>query len=167
MKYIKYVITLFMLSNSANAAVITSDWKSVSDQLITRDTVSGLDWLNLTETNNMSYTAVNSQLSSGGIFEGWRYATNDEVVFLWNNFSIDLSPRPEFSVDGLDPGLIEASSFLGNIMNEYASGYIAGLLGYTSDSISNNRHTRLGAYALGANLAGNTVPVTTYNHMGD
>jgi len=51
----------------------------------TRDTISGLDWLDLTETVNMSYDSVSSQTGTGGSFEGWRYASSIELSSFWDN----------------------------------------------------------------------------------
>lgn len=46
---------------------------------ITRDTESGLDWLDLTETVGLSYNEVTAQMGPGGAYEGWRYATTQEL----------------------------------------------------------------------------------------
>lgn len=55
---------------------------------ITHDTSTGLDWLDLTFTQNMSYNYVVSQFGSGGVFSGFRHATNAEVSQLWTNAGI-------------------------------------------------------------------------------
>ncbi|MCW9057043.1 MAG: hypothetical protein OQK47_10530, partial [Gammaproteobacteria bacterium] len=55
--------TVLILSTSANATIIEANWQSVGD--ITRDTVSGLNWLDLTETLGMSRIAVEDQLVAG------------------------------------------------------------------------------------------------------
>lgn len=49
---------------------------------ITHDTVTGLEWLDLTASRNISYDAITVQFASGGIFEGWRHATKLEVETL-------------------------------------------------------------------------------------
>lgn len=54
------------------------------DQYFT-DSQSGLDWLDLTETQGMSFNYVSSQLGVGGEFEGWRYATSQDVEILLGN----------------------------------------------------------------------------------
>lgn len=53
------------------------------------DTTTGLDWLDLTETANMSYNMVSAELAAGGTLEGWRYATRAEVGDLWSAFGGD------------------------------------------------------------------------------
>jgi hypothetical protein len=49
----------------------------------TTDTATGLDWLDLTASKNLSFQDVSSQFGPGGIFAGYRYATVAEVRTLW------------------------------------------------------------------------------------
>jgi hypothetical protein len=122
---------ILALSASTHATVISIDWKITGDNLITRDTDSGLDWLDLTETNNMTYFLVSSQLGAGGQFYGWRYATNNEAVTLWSNFNVDVSIG--LTIEPIDPGIVIATGFLGNTYNEESSTFSHGLLGLTGD----------------------------------
>lgn len=57
----------------------------------TRDTLSGLEWLDLTETQNLSYEQVTLEMSSGGAYEGWRYATRAEFFDLIVNAGLTLT----------------------------------------------------------------------------
>jgi hypothetical protein len=77
-------ITFFLFINlffcfSANAALIDVDLHDVGDSLITRDTNTNLDWLDLSQTLNFSYENVLVELGAGGQFEGFRYATVSDV----------------------------------------------------------------------------------------
>lgn len=58
----------------------------------TRDTETGLDWLDLTITRGQSTGYVRSQLGVGGIYEGWQYATSADVALLFAHF--ESSPNP-------------------------------------------------------------------------
>lgn len=134
------LILAFGFSSIANAVVVEIDWQTAGDNLITKDTISGLDWLDLTETNGMSRDYVLTQLGAGGIYEGWRYASSAEVVTLWLNFGLDLSNLDvntqlnSSGASGLDPSLITATNYLGNTWCEYeCSVYPYGVEGYTSD----------------------------------
>jgi len=51
----------------------------------THDTISGLDWLDVTETRDLSYNYVGSQFDDGGVFKGWRYAKLSELDSLVSN----------------------------------------------------------------------------------
>ena len=141
---------LAVFSFSANAALLSVDLNTFGDGLITRDDSTGLDWLDLTETNNTSRDYVLTQLGSGGLFDGWRYATSTEVVALWaDNFGIDLGLGASPSSPTVDPGVQMAASFLGNIINEtYPGFYDYGTTGVTS-TVSTNYYPQydlLGAY---------------------
>ena len=71
-----------VLSTNLNAAIIDNG-------VYTTDTVSGLDWLDLTEATNRSYNDISSQLGLGGEFEGWRYASGNEVSGFLDAFGGD------------------------------------------------------------------------------
>lgn len=149
-KSISLAATALVLSTNVNAAIISTDWKVAGDNLITHDTVSGFNWLDLTETNNLSYNAVVAQLGVGGIYEGFRVATSNEVVALWSNFGIDLSSgAPTRTNEGYDSNIAQASSILGNTIAEYnAEVYPAGTIGATSDKYSADIafNQRMGAF---------------------
>ena len=43
-------VCLAFFSFNVSAALVNVDWQTSGDNLVTRDTVSGLDWLDLTVT---------------------------------------------------------------------------------------------------------------------
>ncbi len=45
----------------------------------TLDTDTGLEWLDLTDTIGMSHDDVTAELTTSGLFDGWRYASRAEV----------------------------------------------------------------------------------------
>ena len=53
---------------------------------INRDTISGLDWLDLTASQGLSMREVREQMGEGGAFQGYRYATMQEFDTLVTNF---------------------------------------------------------------------------------
>lgn len=73
-------LSLSTLSHSAAIDFIDNGY-------YTTDTISGLDWLDITETTNKSLNYVTSQLGTGGAYEGWRYATGDEVLNMAYNYT--------------------------------------------------------------------------------
>lgn len=73
------------LSMSANAAIQSID-SSFGTDTITRDTATGLDWLDVTVTRGLSYNQVTAQMGSEGAYEGWRYATAAEFDQLITGF---------------------------------------------------------------------------------
>ena len=134
------------ISNPGTAAIVNADLRSAGDNLVTRDTVSGLDWLDLTETNNMSRVDVLAKLGDGGEFDGWRYAARYEVADLWLNFGIDFSGSDYGYYSGVvNPGIVQATSFLGNIPDDPAV-HTYSLIGITGLRQSSTSHYILGAF---------------------
>jgi len=90
----KTIISACLISFSVNASadIISVDWETPGDGLITRDTNSGLEWLDLTVTVGRSANDIRSQILAGGEFEGWRFANAFNVETFFNafgGFSID------------------------------------------------------------------------------
>jgi hypothetical protein len=79
----KLAITTLLVSmsmvGSANAGYISLDWQEGDDNRAFLDEDTGIEWLRLTETANMSLNQVISELDTGGMFDGWRLATAIEV----------------------------------------------------------------------------------------
>ena len=84
MKKILGVLLCFVFV-SADAALVSVDWQTSGDNLITRDTTSGLEWLDLTVTAGMSYDSIVAQMGSGGTYEGWAYTTEAQVATFFDN----------------------------------------------------------------------------------
>jgi len=78
---LKKLIALFLLLSSINTHASIVDLG-----IITRDTGTGLDWLDVTETRGISYNQVIAQMGAGAAYEGWRYATASELDLLITNF---------------------------------------------------------------------------------
>ena len=88
------IVVVTIPANVARGALLSVDWQVAGDDLITRDTTSGLDWLDVTETGNRSYDDVSSQLGAGAEFAGFRYATQAEVTDLFNQFGLPFGFMP-------------------------------------------------------------------------
>lgn len=71
-KILAIAATALTLSTSVSAALIDNG-------TYTTDDVTGLEWLDLTQTTSMSFDDVNTQLASGGTLQNWRWATEDEI----------------------------------------------------------------------------------------
>lgn len=79
------VLAGLLFSLSSNAAILSVDSTYGVDS-ITRDTDTGLDWLDVTVTSGLSFNEVSAQLGVGGAYEGYRYATLAELDQLIINF---------------------------------------------------------------------------------
>jgi hypothetical protein len=74
-------------SQPAGATLIEVDLLAAGDRLITRDTNTGLDWLDWTATSNLSVSQILGG-SGGWLSLGFRYATTSEVCGLVTSYAI-------------------------------------------------------------------------------
>jgi len=109
---------LLLLTVTARADLVEIDLYTAGDGLVTRDTSSGLDWLDLGLTTGRSYNEVLAEFGSGGDFEGWRYAT----VLEWDAMEVKLG------ISGYGGGYPTEGTF-----NQARS--VQTLMGYTSYSV--------------------------------
>jgi hypothetical protein len=118
------------------------------------DTTTGLDWLDVTKTVNMSYNDVMAQLGFGGTYEGWRYATGSDfnrLVGGYTGIAIDapnvrINQEPN-KIDGLvvllgstlDTYFVHLYGQTYDAMNGYPEGaYHDNTIGFTSDAYDGN-----------------------------
>ena len=120
-----------MLARILSLAVVTTCVSSVaSAQIIsvddpggfgvgafTRDMAQGLDFLDVTFSVARPYNDVSGHFGAGGDFDGFRYATQLEVITLVNNF-------------GFSPGAVPGGVVTGDVGGDQLSGLVA-LLGVT------------------------------------
>ena len=85
-------VVLFTISTVANGSLVERDWQTVGDRALTYDTTTGLQWLDLTASSGQSVNEVLAQLGAGGTYDGFQYASENEVRTLFSNAGIpDLS----------------------------------------------------------------------------
>jgi uncharacterized repeat protein (TIGR01451 family) len=108
------LLSLLLSVGIGRAALVNTDWQTAGDNLITRDTTSGLDWLDLTQTANRSYNDVSSQLGTGGQFAGFRYATQAEVTALFSQFGLPFGFTP--MSNALHAGAQSFHAFFGTLV---------------------------------------------------
>jgi len=70
---------VLLVGKFSSATLIELDLYNPGDKLITSDTSTGLYWLDLIVTQNLSYNDALNQMSPGGSLEGFRYASVAEV----------------------------------------------------------------------------------------
>jgi hypothetical protein len=72
------------LAFSSAAFAASTDFIDNGD--FTTDTISGLDWLDVTTTQGRSYIDVSNKFGTGEEFDGWRYATGIQFSGIVNNY---------------------------------------------------------------------------------
>ncbi|MCK7594452.1 hypothetical protein [Pseudomarimonas salicorniae] len=79
------VAGLLATSSSACAELVSVDWLEVGDGLITRDTRTGLDWLDLTPSLGLTFVELAPRLAPGGSLEEFRLASAEELRSLYKS----------------------------------------------------------------------------------
>jgi hypothetical protein len=74
-------------------ATLSSESSTFGAGTITRDSETGLPWLDLTVSAGLSHTELLQELMPGGMLEGFELATEAEVAELFANAGIDTSPQ--------------------------------------------------------------------------
>lgn len=75
-------------ASGARAALVSADDAIFGVGSLTFDSVSLLQWLDLPLSTNRSVNEISAEFGPGGDFEGFRYASRDEVVILWQHAGI-------------------------------------------------------------------------------
>lgn len=94
----------------ASAALQVVDLDSPGDGLITRDTATGLEWLDVSETSGLSYNEVEAG-ADGWLASGWRHATGAQVCDLFARHA--LAPAPCPSTTGASAAADQTSTLIG------------------------------------------------------
>jgi hypothetical protein len=70
-----------------SSAAFAASTNFIDNNTYTTDTISGLDWLDVTATQGKSYDDVSGQFGVGGNFKGYRYATGTDFNALITNYT--------------------------------------------------------------------------------
>jgi hypothetical protein len=128
----------FLLAEtSGSAAIIQTDFATPGDNLLALDTDTGLEWLRVTATINISYnTLVSTHLAPGGIYEGFAHATLAQVTTLFTNAGIDV-------IGGNDPSNFDGIGVINSRLGytEYNHPYSVGTRGVFDHSTSAGSHS--------------------------
>lgn len=112
-------IGIWCLSNApAQAALLSTNDSVFGGSAITLDTETGLEWLDLPFSLNLSYNSISTQFGSGGSFSGFRHASTTEVEALFIAAGIPNIGNGNGSVANIAPSqaliaLVGATSFQG------------------------------------------------------
>ena len=88
------VFTILSACTVCPAALVSTNDASFGPNSFTRDTATGLEWLDVNFTDGMSFQNVSAQLGAGGTFAGLRHATAAELNQLTLNAGINPAVLP-------------------------------------------------------------------------
>lgn len=105
------LLLLLLFIPPARAALIQADLLAPGDGLLTRDTTSGMEWLDLTPTIGITYNAVIAGFGGFTTTHGFSVARQADTVTLFANAG--LTP---VSGSSTDPGTIAAGTALVDLL---------------------------------------------------
>jgi len=119
------LVSLLLLSSTAHASLLSLDLNTVGDGLITYDTSTELEWLDLSQTAGWTTNNLVGEFGAGGAFEGWRYAT----IFEWQHMIQEGGLQPGGIHDPSDPSLTYTAADIQAML------YLLGAPGYSGETV--------------------------------
>jgi hypothetical protein len=83
-RYALATIITLSFSSLSQAAFVPTDVYAINDQKATLDSETGLEWLDLTETFDITYNTVVSELDT--TYAGWRLPSAQEVMHMMGRY---------------------------------------------------------------------------------
>lgn len=105
----------------------------VSHGLTTLDTVSSLEWLDLTQTTGKSFNQVTGEFGTGGLYEGYRYASAAEAQDIFRQVGLPVTHYVNTPLNQNKPALDLFNSLFG--LNFGGLGTPYGFVGQVGDVI--------------------------------
>jgi len=128
-------------ATSANATLMTADWKALGDGLITVDDRTSLEWLDAPLSLNRSYNDLvgidgTDEFDAGGDFEGFRLATTAEVKSLFvDTLGIPLTDFAQWVPSSYAPVVL-----LHSLFGTTSGGDFAEIRSITADAFTSTQH---------------------------
>lgn len=124
--YILAFTFIFIFPSTGHTALIESDFLTSNDSLLTKDTESGMEWIDITYTQGASRTVVRNGYKDLVTTHGFRYATQSEVTNLFfsagiNNIANEFTESNHNSIEYLQ-SLIGVTTSMGYGEYDWANG---------------------------------------------
>jgi hypothetical protein len=81
-------MVIFGITGTASADLVSRNLNHPGDNLLTLDTATGLEWLNVPLTANVSYDAVSAGFGGYATTLGFRYATTADIATLFSDAGV-------------------------------------------------------------------------------
>ena len=152
------------LAFSHGAIAASTDF--IDNGSFTTDTLSDLDWLDVTTTRGLSFDAVSGQLGAGGDYAGYRYATGVEFNQMIMNYTSSAFQQTNYSqvyhgTAGLD-GLVRllGSTYDDFYFERYGRTYSSFVGAFYTMGFLSDTHLTSSANHFAATTYENTVSTT-------
>lgn len=160
MRLLVLVALLVFSATPARAVLLELDLFAPGDALVTRDTASGLDWLELTLTTSASFEDVAAG-AGGWTSAGWRHATAAELCGLVEGDGTLTSACPQTAaLAGSGLRILQIAQLLGSTSSGGGGGFgggSTGASGFYDDGDASDGFVGWGSFALG----GSPLPTFT------
>jgi hypothetical protein len=146
----------FGASHSQATSFVAIDGWQVGDALLTRDTSTGLDWLDLTVTHDKSVNNILTDGFGGLVNLGFRVATVGEVGSLLTNAGATIGTDGIRSTENYSPA-VELITFIGCVLCQATGNPFPGNAAFQGATISSTGGLRWGfaaAYPDGTGFVG-------------
>jgi hypothetical protein len=130
-RLVTFTLACLILSGELNGAVIERDLHSVGDGLLTYDTVSGREWLDLTATPSVTLAQIQASFGTGGLrelFGGFEIAQYEDVFALANSAGISPDAMGSQPARPANSSEIDAAFRLAELVCGEACHFDAGIL---------------------------------------
>ena len=125
------IMTICSIVSVANATLITDlterDWKVAGDTAITYDSSTGLEWLDLTQTNGNSILDTEAE----SFFGEFRWATNVEIEGIFDSIIIGSGFRSSTWLVALQNAVVFQDLLSRNFQGNYSIGVSRGAMNNT------------------------------------
>jgi hypothetical protein len=131
--WVALAANLSVAATEASAALVSEN-SSYGANTLTLDTSTGLEWLDLTLTQNLSINQVSGQLGAGQQFAGFQYAHASDLHTLFLNGGVSTEPLFDSTAASDITAVTNLISLLGQTFTQNTIGEgIFGTQGWTAD----------------------------------
>jgi len=125
MKALTVLAAVLALALPTQAALVSTDLFLSGDGLLTRDTQSGLDWLDHSLTLGRSFNDLSGQFGVGGQFQGFRFATLTDVNLLFAHADL---PADQLLTPSLYTPALALITLIGGTVNSPTDASVRGII---------------------------------------
>ncbi|MYN09353.1 PEP-CTERM sorting domain-containing protein [Pseudoduganella aquatica] len=149
-----------LAAGAANATLISGAWQTSTDNLLTIDTATKLEWLDLSQTYGMTLQQVTALLGAGQPFSGFQLATAAQVHDLMGNAGLPFSTSNS-TISTASADILEAQALTALLSDTMSSTYGSAYYGSRALLSDNGLSRMVGYYAINGTALRNDYFVTS------
>lgn len=119
-KFLCSALLFSSIISISHADIITIDYLSEGDGLVSLHEETGIEWLDLTLTNGIGLNNIHQEIETN--FIGWRIPTMDEMIDLVS----EVAPSQDLSNSTLSLSIVERNNWVDKFGPTYGTSYSSG-----------------------------------------